>query len=107
MERKRLEHIEKKIARIKAALGAIGPMRPGSLTEQFKDRENEEGAFWQISYTRQMQSRTEYIRREWVKPTQKQVKEYKKFKRLIETWVGLALDHAKLTMKIEKSKAKK
>jgi len=42
-----------------------------------------------------------------VKPTQKQVKEYKKFKRLIETWVGLAIDHAKLTMKIEKSKAKK
>jgi len=102
MERKRLEHIEKKMARIKAALGAIGPMRPGSLTEQFKDRENKEGAFWQISYTRQMHSRTDYIRREWGKTTQQQIKEYKKFKRLIETWVALAIDHSKLTMKIEK-----
>ena len=107
MERRQLEHIEKKIARIKAALEAIGPMRPGSLTEQFKDRENEKGAFWQISYTRQMQSRTEYIRQEWVKTTQRQIKEYKKFKRLIETWVALAIEHAKLTMKMENSKLKK
>ena len=81
-------------------------MRPGSLTEQFKDREKEEGAFWQISYTRHMQSRTEYIRREWVKTTQKQIKEYKKFMRLIDTWVALAIEYSKLTMKIEKSKPK-
>ncbi len=107
MEHKRMGQIEKKIARIKEALGGIGPMRPGSLTEQFKDRENKEGAFWQISYTRQMHSRTDYIRREWVKTTQKQIKEYKTFKRLIATWVALAIEHAKLTMKIEKSKPKK
>lgn len=107
METKRKGPIEKKIARIKDALWEIGPMRPGSLTEQFKDRENEVGAFWQISYTRQRQSRTDYIRREWVKTTQQQVKEYKKLKRLIDAWVALAIEHAKLTMKIEKLKAKK
>lgn len=98
--------IEKKIARIKEALWEIGPMRPGSLTEPCKDRENEERAFWQISYRRHMHSRTDYIRREWVKPTQKQIKEYKKLKRLIDTWIALAIAHAKLTMKIEKAKAK-
>jgi len=107
MDAKRIGQIEKKIASIKKALGEIGPMRPGSITEQFKDRENKAGAFWQISYTRQMQSRTDYIRREWVTVTQKQVKEYKKFKRLIDMWVALAIDHAKLTMKMEKSKPKK
>jgi len=107
MDTKRIGQIAKKIASIKKALGEIGPMRPGSLTEQFKDRENEVGAFWQISYTRKMHSRTDYIRREWVMATQQQVKEYKKFKRLIETWVPLAIDHAKLTMKMEKSKPKK
>ena len=107
MEQQRLRQIEKKVARIKEALGAIGPMRPGSLTKQFKDRENEAGAFWQISYTHQMHSRTDYIRREWVKTTQQQIKEYKTFKRLIETWVALAIEHAKLTMKIEKSNPKK
>ena len=107
MDQKRTGQIEKKIARIKKVLWEIGPMRPGSLTEQFKDRENKAGAFWQISYTRHMQSRTDYIRREWVKTTQKQIKEYKQFKLLIETWVALAIEHAKLTMKNEKSKAKK
>ncbi len=107
MADKRMGQIEKKIARIKDALGAIGPMRPGSLTQQCKDRENEEGAYWQISYTRQMHSRTDYIRREWVKTTQQQIKEYKTLKRLIETWVALAIEHAKLRMKIEKLKPKK
>jgi hypothetical protein len=107
MDQKRMGQIEKKIASIKKALRAIGDMRPGSLTEQFKDRENEAGAFWPISYTRQMHSRTDYIRREWVKTTQKQIKEYKKFKRLIDTWVALAIEYSKLTMKIENSKPKK
>ena len=107
MEHKRLGQIEKKITRIKEALGEIGPMRPGSLTEQFKDRENGEGAYWQISYTHQMHSRTDYIRRKWVKATQQQIKEYKKFKRLIEAWVALAIEHATLRMKIEKLKPKK
>ena len=107
MDQKRMGQSEKKIAKIKKALGEIGPMRPGALTEQFKDRKKKEGAFWQISYTRHMHSRTDYIRREWVKTTQKQIKEYQQFKRLIETWVVLAIEHAKLTMKIEKSKAKK
>ena len=107
MDHKRMGQIEKKIARIKQALRTIGTMRPGSLTEQFKDRVKEEGAFWQISYTRQMQSRTDYIRREWVKTTQQQIKEYKKFKRLIDTWVTLAIEHSKLMMKMEQSKPKK
>ncbi len=107
MDHKRLGQIEKQIASIKQVLRAIGAMRPGSLTKQFKDRDKEEGAFWQISYTRQMQSRTDYIRREWVQATQKQIKEYKKFKRLIDTWVTLAIEHSKLMMKIEKSKLKK
>ena len=51
MDHKRLGQIEKQIASIKQVLRAIGAMRPGSLTKQFKDRDKEEGAFWQISYT--------------------------------------------------------
>ena len=42
-------------------------MRPGSLTRQYKDPQHHTGAYWQISYTRQMKSRTEYVRKEYGK----------------------------------------
>ena len=67
MSQKRIQQIERRIERIKTALLEIGPMRPGSLTRQYKDPQHHAGAYWQISYTRRMKSRTEYVRREWVK----------------------------------------
>jgi hypothetical protein len=60
MSQKRIQQIEQRIDRIKRALLEIGPMRPGSLTRQYKDPKNQTGAYWQISYTRQMKSRTEH-----------------------------------------------
>jgi hypothetical protein len=39
MTNKRLEQIEKRIEKIKGELTAIGEMRPGSLTKQYKNRE--------------------------------------------------------------------
>ena len=63
MGQKRIQQIEQRIDRIKKALLEIGPMRPGSLTRQYKDPQHQAGAYWQISYTRRMKSRTEYVRR--------------------------------------------
>ena len=37
MNQKRIQQIEQRIDRIKRALLQIGPMRPGSLTRQYKD----------------------------------------------------------------------
>src|ERR1017187_476851 len=65
MSQKRIQQIEQRIDRIKKALLEIGPMRPGSLSRQYKDPQHQAGAYWQISYTRRMKSRTEYVRREW------------------------------------------
>ena len=66
MSQKRIQRTEQRIDRIKRTLMEIGPMRPGSLTRQYKDPQHHAGAYWQISYTRRMKSRTEYVRQEWV-----------------------------------------
>ena len=58
MSQKRLGQIEKRIERIKAALQEIGPMRPGSLTRQYRDPETRTGAYWQISYTLQLHKKS-------------------------------------------------
>ena len=102
MHQKQIKHIEQRIARIKHALQEIGAMRPGSLTRQFKDRENQMGAYWQLSYTRQKKSRTEYVRQESVKEIRAQIATHKKFKLLVDQWVDLSIEHSRLTMQIAK-----
>jgi hypothetical protein len=100
MSEKRIQQIEQRIEQIKAALSHIGPMRPGSLTRQYKDRKNKTGAYWQISYTRQMKSRTEYVRKEWVSQVRREIANHKRFKRLIDQWVDLDIERSKLTMQM-------
>ena len=100
MSEKRIQQIERRIERIKEALRHIGPMRPGSLTRQYKDRKHKTGAYWQISYTRQMKSRTEYVREEWVPEIRRQIATHKRFKRLIDQWIELDIERSKLTMQI-------
>ncbi len=107
MSQKRIQQIERRIARIKEELQTMGSMRPGSLTRQYRDPENSVGAYWQISYTRQMKSRTEYVRREWVTEVRKQIARHKRFKRLIDQWVDLSIEHSQLAMKIAKTKGSK
>jgi hypothetical protein len=103
MSQRRIQQIEGRIARIKEELQAMGPMRPGSLTRQYKDPENGVGAYWQLSYTRRMMSRTEYVRREWVTEVRKQIATHKRFKRLIDQWVDLGIEHSQLAMKTAKT----
>ena len=80
-------------------------MRPGSLTRQYKDPQHHAGAYWQISYTRRMKSRTEHVRREWVKELRRQIVTHKRFKRLADQWTGLSIEHSRLTMRIGEPKA--
>ena len=107
MSQKKLQPIEKRIARIKASLQAIGPMRPGSLTRHYRDPETRTGAYWQIRYTRRMKSRTEYVRKEWVTEIRKQIATHKRFRRLIDEWGDPRIEHSQLTMRIAKTKGAK
>jgi hypothetical protein len=105
MSQKRIQQIEQRIDRIKRALLEIGPMRPGSLTRQYKDPRHHTGAYWQISYTRQMKSRTEYVRKECVKEVRRQTVTHRRFKRLVDQWIDLSIEHSRLTMRIAEPKA--
>ena len=107
MSEKRIRQIERRIDRIKEALSHIGPMRPGSLTRQYKDPERKVGAYWQISYTRQMKSRTEYVRKEWVPEIRRQIATHTRFKRLVDQWIDLSIEHSRLTMQIAKTEGAK
>jgi len=104
MSQKRIQQIEQRIDRIKRTLLEIGPMRPGSLTRQYKDPRHHTGAYWQVSYTRRMKSRTEYVRQECVKEVRRCIATHKRFKRLVDQWIDLSIEHSRLTMQMAESK---
>jgi hypothetical protein len=102
MSQKRIQQIERTIDRIKEALTDVGAMRPGSLTRQYKEPRHKAGAYWQLSYTRQMKSRTEYVRKEQVAEIRRQIATHKRFKRLVDQWVDLSIEHSRLTIQLAK-----
>ena len=100
MTNKRLEQIRSRIDRIKEELAAIDEMRPGSLTRQYKDPKTQSGSYYQLSYTRDMKSRTEYIARECLPDVRRQIANYKRFKALSARWIALSIEHSRLKMKL-------
>lgn len=83
---------------IKARIAKIGVVRPGSLTRQYKDPRNRRGAYYQISYTHRMKSKTEYVRSAFLEGIREQTRDYKKLKRLIAKWVALGIEYSQLSM---------
>ncbi|MEI9479813.1 MAG: DUF6788 family protein [Deltaproteobacteria bacterium] len=95
-----LKKIEKKIEKIKKELMEIGEMRPGSLTLQYRKSKSKDKqlGFYQVSYTHKMKSKTEYVRPQHVENMKTQIKTYKKFKKLVETWIDLSIEHSRRTI---------
>jgi len=73
-------------------------MRPGSLTQQYKDRKQKSGPYYQISYTHKMKSHTNYVSKDCIREVRQQIKNYKRFKKLTTEWVALGIEHSKLSM---------
>ena len=99
-----IEQIENELAQIKAELITIGPIRPGSLTCQYKNPAEKLGASYQISYTFKMKSKTDYVKMACVEDIAQEIETYKRFKELTERWVELAILNSNLKMKAVKRK---
>lgn len=100
MSEVRLRQIEARIEGIKAELVKLPPvLRPGSLTRQYADPPEKKGAYWQVSYTRNMKSKTEYVRPDCVSSVRNQIAAYKKLKKLFDEWVELGLEASRLIMR--------
>ena len=96
---KRLAQIVKRMEKIKAELIALEPMRPGSLTRQYKDPQAQSGPYYQLSYTRDMQSRTDYIPRDCVREVRRLIRNYQRFKALTTEWVDLSIEQSRLQIR--------
>ncbi len=94
-----LERTEERIGKVKEQLLAIGPMRPGTITRQYRLPKEKKRPFYQISYTHRMKGRSEYVRPENLATLRMETANFRRFKKLIDRWVTLALDASHLRAK--------
>jgi len=103
----RPKNIEQQIAQVKADLARLGPLHPGSLSRQYnvcgkpgcrcKDPKNprRHGPYHQLNYVYGGKKTSEFVRPQNLKQVRTQLANYKRFRRLIDQWIGLALKQAR------------
>jgi hypothetical protein len=96
---KTLSHLEAAIERIQRELMALGPMRPGSLSRQYRDPKTKKRPFHQISYTHKGRGRSEYVRSEHLSQLRREAANFKRFRKLAERWVELSLKASQLRVR--------
>lgn len=91
VEDKQLAQWQAQLARTQAELAQLGPMRPGSLSQQYKDPVAQTGAYWQLSYTHNMRSRSRYVRPAELPRIKSLLANFKRFRALVDRCVDLSV----------------
>ena len=99
MSTSEMKKLETRIDEIKHALFDLEPMRPGSITCQYRDPKERKTPFWQLSYTHKMRGRTEYVRPENLEALRREVENFRIFNKLMDEWVALSLRLSQLRIK--------
>jgi hypothetical protein len=94
-----LEKREKRVRVLLARMTALGAMRPGTLSVQYRNPTKKKRPFNQLSYTHKGKSRSEYVRPESLAVVRREVETYKKFRLLIQEVTDLSLEASRLRHK--------
>jgi len=94
MSTRRLDEIHQRIQDIKDELARIGHMRPGAIAQQYRNREKQKGLYYQLSYSHQGRSKTKHVR------------PYKRFRKLTDEWIALAIEECELLLQTSRNQEK-
>jgi hypothetical protein len=96
--------IQRRIEQVRRQLTDLGPLHPGTLTEQYnvcgtpgchcKDLKDarKHGPYYQLSFSRRRKSTSRFVRPEQVALMQQKVANYKRLRELVNEWVDLAIE---------------
>jgi len=100
-----MKQLENRIERIKSEIAAMGNIRPGSLSKQWRKSKGEQYAeYWQLSYTLKGRGRTDYVPPSGVKRVKAEIKNYKRLKELIDLWIEFSVELSKANIKEESTR---
>ena len=99
--------LEKRIHKVKQEIAALGELRPGNLSRQYNVCGNPDcrcketpprkhGPYYQISFTWHGKSKTQFVRKEDLPEVTKQLRNYKRLRELVDTWIGLGMELSRL-----------
>ena len=87
---------ERRVQAAKMAIMELGPMRPGLLTVQYRDRAHKRGAYRQLSYTLRRRSHSEHVREDELERITEELRNYAAFKALCAELVEASLELSQL-----------
>ena len=99
--------LERRIATLKAQLMTLGDLRPGSLSEKYNvcgtagchckaDPPRKHGPYYQVSFTWQGRSKSQFVRREQVARVRQHLRNYQRLRTLVEQWIAAGLELSRL-----------
>ena len=101
--------LEAQIARLKQAIVRLGDLRPGKLSQQYNvcgqadcrckaDPPQKHGPYYQLSFSRNGKSSTQFVRKEDLAVVRQQVKNYQRLRELIDRWITLGMELSRLKL---------
>ena|ERR1041385_968575 len=99
--------LQQRIDEIKAEIAALGPLRPGTLTQQYnvcgtpgcrckEDPDQRHGPYHLLSYTWNRKSRSEFVREPEIARVEEQLRNYARLRNLVNQWIDAAIELARL-----------
>ena len=102
------QQIDEKIFRLKQELLALGPLHPGSLSQQYQTcgrpgckcgdphQPRPHGPYTKLTYVYHGKFTCRFVRAESVQEVTALVATFKKFRQLTDNWIALAIQRARL-----------
>src|SRR5437667_6481882 len=113
MDRKTLA-LQREIERIKKELAELGDLRPGNLSRQYNvcgkpacrckaTPPSKHGPYYQLSFTWQGKSRSQFVRREDLPAVRQQLRNYRRLRQLVGSWIDLGMELSRLSLEERRS----
>jgi len=105
---RRIQAIEQRIQNLKVELAALGPLRPGSLSRQYHvcrkpgcrcqdpHKPRRHGPYYHLDYVHHGKKTTRFIRAEQLPEVRRQLANFKKLRRLVDSWITLSLQKTEI-----------
>jgi len=118
MPSRSIESLQQRLERIKRDLSALGPLRPGTLSQQYSvcgtlgcrcaaDPPIKHGPYYQLSYTWHGKSRTRFVRDSELARVRQELGNYERLRALFAEWIDTALELDALQRQAERQRTPK
>src|SRR5881396_704787 len=109
----RLPSLKTRIEQLKQEIVGLGDLRPGKLSQQYNvcgkadcrckaDPPQKHGPYYQVSFTRNGKSSTQFVREEDLAVVRQQLSNYQRLRELIDRWITLGMELSRLKLQPSK-----